>query len=200
MRVLGAEFTRTCVSPEQFPAETWPEFAVVGRSNVGKSSLINALLQRKHLARVSRTPGKTQAVNFFEVRTGDPRLSTIRLADLPGYGYARVSKSLQREWAPLIEAYLTRRTLLRCVVLLIDARGAEASDENTYAWLRRCGHDPLVVMTKIDKLKRGERRDGENGVRQVLGLPPEVRPLGVSSITKEGREDLWKAIAARLKT
>ena len=199
MRIQSAEFTRSCVSPEQFPADTYPEFAVVGRSNVGKSSLINALLQRKHLARVSRTPGKTQAVNFFDIRTGDPRLSVFRLVDLPGYGYARVSKSLQREWGPLIESYLTRRHGLRCVLLLVDARGAEASDENTLAWLRRWGQEPLVVMTKIDKLKRGERRAAESGICDALGIRADVRPFAVSSITKEGREDLWKAIAAKLK-
>ncbi|GKS60318.1 putative GTP-binding protein EngB [Nitrospira sp.] len=200
MRIVSAEFTRSCVSPEQFPADAYPEFAVVGRSNVGKSSLINALLQRKHLARVSRTPGKTQAVNFFDVRTGDPRLSVVRLVDLPGYGYARVSKSLQREWGPLIEAYLTRRTWLRCVLLLVDARGVEASDENTYAWLRHCGQDPLVVMTKVDKLKRGERRSAEAGVCDALGIEAGVRPFTASSVTKEGRDELWKAIASRLKT
>lgn len=199
MRILSAEFTRSCVSPEQFPADLYAEFAVVGRSNVGKSSLINALLQRKHLAKVSRTPGKTQAVNFFDVRTGDPRLSLFRLVDLPGYGYARVSKSLQREWGPLIEAYLKRRAGLRCVLLLVDARGAEASDENTYAWLRRWGQEPLVVMTKIDKLKRGERREAEAGVCDALGIDAG-RPFAVSSVTKEGRDELWKAIATRLKT
>lgn len=200
MRVLSAEFTKTCVSPEQFPSETCPEFAVVGRSNVGKSSLINALLHRKGLARVSRTPGKTQAINFFEIRTGEPGLSLIRLVDLPGYGYAKVSKTVRREWGPLIDAYLTRRRLLRCVLLLVDARGAEMSDENTYAWLRRCGHDPVVVMTKIDKLKRGERRAGELHVREALALPDEVHPVGTSSETREGRDELWRIITSRLKT
>lgn len=199
MRLLHAEFTKTCVAPDQFPSDGRPEFAVVGRSNVGKSSLLNALLLRNGLARVSRTPGKTQAVNFFELKTADPGLSRIRLADLPGYGYAKVSKAVQREWGPLIEAYLTDRPALRCVLLLVDARGAEASDANTYAWLRRQGHDPLVVITKIDKLKRGERRAGEAAVREALGLPDDARPVVSSSVTKEGRDDLWNAIAARLK-
>ncbi len=200
MRLLKAEFTKTCVAPDQFPAETCPEFAVVGRSNVGKSSLINALLQRKGLARVSRTPGKTQAVNFFEIRTADAGLSLIRLVDLPGYGYAKVSKSLRSEWGPLIDAYLTRRSGLRCVLLLVDARGPESSDANTYAWLRRCGHDPLVVITKIDKLKRSERAASEALIHDVLGLPPGARPVVSSSVTKEGRDELWRAIAARLRT
>ncbi|MFO0775256.1 MAG: ribosome biogenesis GTP-binding protein YihA/YsxC [Nitrospiraceae bacterium] len=200
MRILQAEFFKTCVAPDQFPADLRPEFAVVGRSNVGKSSLINALLQRKGLARVSRTPGKTQAVNFFDIRLSDAALPQVRLADLPGYGYAKVSKAMQREWGPLIEAYLTRREALRCVLLLVDARGPEVSDANTYAWLRRCGHDPLVVITKIDKLKRGERRAGEAVIREALGLAPELRPVATSAETKEGREELLQAIASRLRT
>ncbi len=200
MRVVAAEFTRTCVSPEQFPGEGEPEFAVVGRSNVGKSSLINALLHRKHLARVSRTPGKTQAVNFFDIRTADARLPAMRLVDLPGYGYARVSKAMRKEWGPLIESYLTRRQSLRCVVLLIDARGAEASDVQTYAWLQRQGHDPVVVMTKVDKLKRGERRAGEACIREAVGLPEDVAAVGFSSVTGEGRDVLWGVIGERLRT
>ena len=120
MKLLSAEFIKSSVSPEQFPADRLPEIAFVGRSNVGKSSLINSLLHRKKLAKVSKTPGKTRAVNFFTVRTSDPKLSLLSLVDLPGYGYAKVSKSTRAQWGPMIEQYLEQRQSLGVVILLIE--------------------------------------------------------------------------------
>jgi GTP-binding protein len=113
MKLLSAEFIKSSVSPEQFPPDRLPEIAFVGRSNVGKSSLINSLLHRKKLAKVSKTPGKTRAVNFFTVRTSDPKLSLLSLVDLPGYGYAKVSKTMRAQWGPMIEQYLETATVPR---------------------------------------------------------------------------------------
>ena len=157
MKILKAEFIRSCMTQEQFPTGMTPEIAFVGRSNVGKSSLINSLLQRKGLAKVSRTPGKTRAVNVFAVATDDPLLSHFVLADLPGYGYAKVSKTERAQWAPLIESYLGGREQLCAVVMLVESRVLSPHDGQTIDWLRSIGCDPLVVATKVDKVKPSER-------------------------------------------
>ncbi|NWF73579.1 MAG: ribosome biogenesis GTP-binding protein YsxC, partial [Nitrospirae bacterium] len=122
MRILTAEFIRSCAGPEQFLKGDLPEVAFIGRSNVGKSSLINSLLQRKGLAKVSRTPGKTRLVNFFRATSDDPGLAQFLVVDLPGYGYAKVSKALRSQWAPLIEQYLSGSEQLRAVVVLVESR------------------------------------------------------------------------------
>ena len=184
MRIVGAEFTRSCVALEQFPPDRGVEFAIVGRSNVGKSSLINRLVQQKRLAHVSRTPGKTQAVNFFDLQTTDRALSPLRLVDLPGYGYARVSKALRAQWGPLIQRYLQERRSLACVLFLIDARGSEPTDVATFEWLRSLNLPVIVVITKIDKLKRGERAPSDhcsnrNSASSRCSSPTSVRrPAG----------------------
>lgn len=194
MKILSAEFVKSCESPEQFPLDRLPEMAFVGRSNVGKSSLINSLLQRKGLAKVSSTPGKTRLINFFRVASSDPQLRQFYIVDLPGYGYAKVAKSVRAQWGPMIERYLTTRSELRGVVMLVDARGAERHDGTTFAWLQEIGRSPVVVATKVDKRTRGDRRSGEAGVRDALALPTTSELLAYSAVTNEGREELWAVI------
>ena len=200
MKILKAEFIRSCASQEQFPTGTTPEIAFVGRSNVGKSSLINSLLQRKGLAKVSRTPGKTRTVNLFAVATDDPLLSSFVLADLPGYGYAKVSKAERAQWAPLIEAYLSRGGQVCTVVLLVESRVLSPHDAQTIDWLRSIGCDPLVVATKVDKLKPGERVSALRRLQEELGLTGSRAFMAYSSVTGEGRERLWNDLRERCRT
>ena len=198
VKILKAEFIRSCAGPEQFPSGSMPEIAVVGRSNVGKSSLINSLLQRKGLAKVSRTPGKTRAINLFSVTTDDPQLSRFVLADLPGYGYAKVSKAERAQWAPLIEGYLGRRQHVRAVVMLVESRVLGPRDPETILWLRSIGYDPVVVATKADKLKASERMTALRLLEEGLALTAPA--MAYSSVTGEGRERLWSALKEHCQT
>src|SRR6476659_2618761 len=198
VKILKVEFIRSCMTQEQFPTGMTPEIAFVGRSNVGKSSLINSLLQRKGLAKVSRTPGKTRAVNVFAVATDDPLLSHFVLADLPGYGYAKVSKADRAQWAPLSEAYLGRREQVCTVVMLVESRVVGPRDAETILWLRAIGYDPVVVATKADKLKASERVAALRRLEDVLGMTGNL--TAYSSVTGEGRERLWSALKGRCRT
>lgn len=171
-----------------------PAIAFVGRSNVGKSSLINSLLRRKGLARVSRTPGKTRAINVFLVTTDDPKARRFHAVDLPGYGYAKVSKSIRAGWQPLIEQYLAGNEEVRGVLLLVDARGISRQDEEALDWLVRHGLAVLIVVTKTDKLSRNERAASLSALRDALGIPEEADVVAYSSVTHEGRDALWQAI------
>jgi GTP-binding protein len=200
MKILKAEFIRSCASQEQFPTSATPEIAFVGRSNVGKSSLINSLLQRKGLAKVSRTPGKTRTINLFAVATDDPLLSCFVLADLPGYGYAKVSKTERAQWGPLIEAYLGRREQLCAVVMLVESRVLSMHDVQTMDWLRSIGCDPLVVATKVDKLKPSERVSALRRLQDSLGFAENGLFMVHSSVTGEGRERLWSVLRERCRT
>lgn len=200
VKILKAEFIRSCASQEQFPNGTIPEIAFVGRSNVGKSSLINSLLQRKGLAKVSRTPGKTRAVNLFAIATDDPLLPRFVLADLPGYGYAKVSKVERAQWAPLIEAYLGGREQLCAVVMLVESRILSPHDGQTIDWLRSIGCDPVVVATKVDKLKARERVSTLRRLQEGLGLVESRAFMVYSSVTGEGREHLWAFLRERCRT
>jgi GTP-binding protein len=191
MKIVTAEFIRSCVNPEQFPPGDLREIAVVGRSNVGKSSLINSLLNRRDLAKVSRTPGKTRAVNLFLVSTSDQNLGKFYLVDLPGYGFAKVSKSIRAQWAPLLEAYLTDRDPLLGVVLLVESRVVTEQDRQTLAWLRAMGHNPLVVATKADKLKPSERVRTLRQTHLDLGLIEGEMLIPYSAMTGDGRERVW---------
>ncbi len=200
MRILSAEFIRSCAGPEQFLKSDLPEVAFIGRSNVGKSSLINSLLQRKGLAKVSRTPGKTRLVNLFRITSDDPGLARFVVVDLPGYGYAKVSKALRAQWAPLVEQYLGGSEQLRVVVLLVESRVVSEQDRETIAWLLSIGRLPIVVATKVDKLKMSERvgtlRRLQEGLESVEG--DAVIPY--SSVTGEGRERLWAVLKERIRT
>jgi GTP-binding protein len=200
MKIFAAEFIKSCVSPEQFPSGDLPEIAFVGRSNVGKSSLINSLLNRRDLAKISRTPGKTRAVNLFLVSTSDPDLSQFYLVDLPGYGFAKVSKSIRAQWAPLIESYLSGRASLLGVVLLVESRVVTDQDRQTIAWLRSIGRNPLVVATKADKLKPSERVRILRQTHLDLGLVEGEMLIPYSSVTGDGRDRVWGALRDLAKT
>jgi GTP-binding protein len=189
MLVREAEFIRACVHPKDFPRTGRPEIAFVGRSNVGKSSLLNALLGRKGLAKVSATPGKTQTINFFVLN------KAVFFVDLPGYGYAKVPQAIQRSWRAFIEAYLSQRDTLRAVVLLIDARHPPtALDATMHHWLASYGVPAIVVATKADKVPRGRRREAQERIAATLGLSERESLVFVSSQTGEGRPALWTRI------
>lgn len=198
IKILSAEFIKSCTAPEHFPQGELPEIAIVGRSNVGKSSLINSLVNRKGLAKVSQTPGKTRAVNLFLIETSDPELGRFYLVDLPGYGFAKVSKSIRAEWGPLIEAYVTEQPSLRGVVQLVECRVVTEQDRQTAAWLSSIGRASLLVATKVDKLKPSER---VRTLRETQGALPEDRTLlPYSAVTGEGRDLLWKSLRNLIKT
>lgn len=200
MKIHSAEFIASCVNPEQYPRERLPEVAFVGRSNVGKSSTINSLLIRKKLSKVSVTPGKTRTLNFFRIKTPDKVVSDMFFVDLPGYGYAKVAKSVRQQWGPMIERYLTEREQLFAVVQLIDSRGVEAHDVTTYQWLVHMGHPPIVVTTKVDKLNRSQRNPCLAKLCQLLKVPNPDEVILYSAKTNEGRLELWNAIRERGKT
>ena len=200
MKILTAEFIKSCRAPEQFPADRLDEIAFAGRSNVGKSSLINSLLNRRSLAKVSKTPGKTQSVNFFLVATSDQAAGRLYFVDLPGYGYAKVAKSVRAEWGPLIERYLVQSAALKGVVLLVEARVVSPQDHQTVQWLQAIGRPVIVAVTKADKVRASERHRTFERVRSALRLGEDIPVVPYSAETQEGRDALWGAIRDRLKS
>ena len=199
MKILSAEFIKSCYETEQFPRDRLREVAFVGRSNVGKSSLINSLLNRRKLVKISRTPGKTRSINFFRVTTGGQFRDSFHIVDLPGYGYAAVSRSVRAQWGPMIEGYLNERSELRGVVLLVDSRGIERDDHAALEWLMAVRHRLVVVATKVDKLSRSERSASLAAIRDGLGVPADVTVLPYSSVTHEGRDQLWRVLVTLLE-
>ena len=193
MKVLSAAFVLSATKPGHYPPTELPEVAFVGRSNVGKSSLINALVGRKGLARTSNTPGRTQEINFFRVN------DRIGFVDLPGYGYAKVPEALRRQWGPMIETYLRERPTLRLVVLILDCRrDPSGEDLQLLDWLRHYGIACLPVMTKIDKLSRNELTERLRVIAAVLATSPPALPLCFSARNREGKEALWREIEKKL--
>lgn len=192
MRAKSAEFVISAADPSGFPRPTLPEIAFAGRSNVGKSSLINTLVGMPGLARTSRTPGRTRLLNWFRITP--PKGGPLHFVDLPGYGYARVPNEMRASWRPLIESYLRGRPALRGLVLLVDARrGAEDEEQDFLAWLRDGGVPARVVVTKADKLPKNKRKPAALAVQQDLALD---RPaILFSSLDGEGILPLWRAIA-----
>lgn len=189
MDYIDAKFLKTAVNSEQYPDTLIPEIAFVGRSNVGKSSLINCLTNRTKLARTSSSPGKTATINFYDIA------SKYRLVDLPGYGYARVSKSEQERWTKMIEEYLSDRFNLIQVVQLVDARHKPTQDDITMInWIRSFGYKPVVVATKLDKLKKSETEGKLTDIYNLLELDDESVLFPFSSENRTGRTEVLEFI------
>lgn len=189
MKITSSEFIGSAVNPKQFPAAGLPEVAFVGRSNVGKSSLINSLLYRKNLARISSKPGKTQLINFFLIN------NEFNLVDLPGYGFAKVSRDVKATWGKMIEGYLSKRPELRAVVLLVDIRHEPTDDDVImYQWLRHYNIPAIIVATKGDKISRGQWQKHLKIIKTKLALQPDEPMMVYSSETGHGKEELWQLI------
>ncbi|WP_124727060.1 ribosome biogenesis GTP-binding protein YihA/YsxC [Staphylospora marina] len=189
MLVKKAEFVTSAVRPDQYPEDALPEIALAGRSNVGKSSLINCLVQRKKLAHTSSKPGKTQTINFYRIN------GELYLADVPGYGFARVSKSVRQSWGKMMEQYLRRRATLRGVIQVIDLRHPPtADDKQMHQYLQACGIPTIVVATKADKISKGKWQQHLKIVREGLQLPKGESVILFSAETGLGKEELWNAI------
>jgi len=191
MKILRAEWLATAADPAGFPPPELPEVAFLGRSNVGKSSLLNALVQRRKLARISSSPGKTRLVHFYQVER--PGLETA-LVDLPGYGYAKVSKSERKKWQRLLESYLEGRAALRCAVLLQDMRRDLSEDETLLIdWLQERQIPVVLAITKTDKLKPMRRAARLRELRETITLP-KASVVATSAQDKLGIDELWKAV------
>ncbi len=188
MKILSAEFVTSAAKPSQYPPEGLPEIAFSGRSNVGKSSLINVLVNRKRLVKTSSTPGRTQLVNFFDIN------DNITFVDLPGYGYARVPASVKKKWGPMIETYLSGRETLKGVVVIMDIRRIPREEEhNLIAWLAHYSIACVFVLTKADKLSNTKQGKQRIAVAGSLAVDSSELIL-FSAKSRKGREDVWKAI------
>ena len=186
MKIRSVEYVKAAPRWEEGPRDALPEVAMIGRSNVGKSSLINFLLGRKKAAYVSKTPGKTQLIQFFLINRA------FYLVDLPGYGYARTPKAMQKGWGKMIDAYLTKRETLQAVVLLIDIRRCDSPlDIQMKAWLRHHQIRTFFVATKGDKIGKGKRAAQVDAVKRSFGIDDLVV---TSTLKKEGKEAVWKGI------
>ena len=186
MKIKNVELQIVCGITSKLPETDKVEIAFAGKSNVGKSSLINALMNRKSLARTSATPGKTQTINFYNVN------DVMYLVDLPGYGYAKVSEKEKIEWGKLIERYLNTSKQLKAVFLLIDIRhDPSANDKMMYDWIVNQGYNPIIVATKLDKLKRSQIQKHIKMIKEGLQLIPGTVVIPFSAETKQGREEIW---------
>ncbi len=185
---MEAVFLRSAFNPSHYPPPDRPEVAFAGRSNVGKSTLINVLLNRRKLARTSSTPGRTQAIQFYSV-------DRLYFVDLPGYGYARVPKAMQASWGTMVEAYLRTRANLKSVVVILDIRREPArGDLDLLTWLTTYGRDAIVVLTKADKLSRQQGRVRARQISSRLEAVFSARPVVFSARSREGREEIWERI------
>jgi GTP-binding protein len=188
MKIISAEFVKSATKPSEYPQGNFPEVAFAGKSNVGKSSLINALVNRKNLAKTSSSPGRTQIINFFLVN------GKISLVDLPGYGYSKVSLQVRKNWKPMVESYLQTRKEIRLVVLILDARrGVSPDDLALLDWLDYHKIPSLIVLTKADKLSQIERARQKRALAEN-SLLAEKSQAFFSAVTGEGREEVWKMI------
>ena len=186
MIIRKAELETVCGITSTLPENLLPEFAFAGKSNVGKSSLINGLLNRRALARTSSQPGKTQTINFYNVN------DDLYFVDLPGYGYAKVSVEVKAKWGKMIERYLKKSKMLKCIFLLIDIRhDPSANDKLMYDWIVNNGYNPIIIATKLDKLKRSQVQKNVKAIKDGLKLRPGSRIIPFSAETKQGRDEIW---------
>ena len=199
--IRNAKLDTVCGVTSKLPQGELPEIAFAGKSNVGKSSLINALMNRKDLARTSSQPGKTRTVNFYAVDAfvkaeGDVRTELpLTFVDLPGYGYAKVSKSESEKWGGMIENYLNSSKALRGVFLLLDLRHEpSANDRMMYDWINAAGFEPIIIGTKSDKLKRSQMSKQISVIRKGLGAGSTLKVLPFSALSKDGRDDIYQEI------
>ena len=193
MVIKDAMLETVCGITSTFPKTTIPEFAFSGKSNVGKSSLINALMNRKSLARTSGQPGKTQTVNYYKVN------NAFYYVDLPGYGYAKVSKEIKAKWGKMIEKYLRMSKMLKIVFLLVDIRHEPGENDKTmYEWVVANGFNPVVVATKLDKISRNQIQHNVKVIRTALGAGADTKIIPFSAETKQGRDELWALIDSYL--
>ena len=189
MVIRSINLETVCGVTSTLPVNDKPEVAFAGKSNVGKSSLINTLMNRKAYARISATPGKTQTINFYNIN------DELYLVDLPGYGYARVSEKEKEQWGKMIERYLHGSAQLRAVFLLIDIRHEpSANDRMMYKWVVEQGYQPVIIATKLDKIKRSQVQKHVKMLKEGLSLIPGTKVIPFSSTTKQGRDEIWELI------
>lgn len=189
MIIKTVDLETVCGVTSRLPENTLPEFAFAGKSNVGKSSLINALMNRKAYARTSSQPGKTQTINFYNIN------KALYYVDLPGYGYAKVSLEAKAKWGKMIERYLQKSAMLKMVFLLVDIRHEpSANDKMMYDWVVSNGYHPVIIATKLDKLKRSQVPKAVKVIRTGLGMEKEDILIPFSAETKQGREEIWELI------
>lgn len=185
MIIKDVNLERVCGITSKLPKNNQPEFAFAGKSNVGKSSLINSLMNRKSLARVSQTPGKTQTINYYHVN------NAFYFVDLPGYGYARAGNEVKAQWGKLIEDYLHQSEMIRCVFLLIDMRHTPSdNDQLMNRWILEHDYEPVIIATKADKINRSQRAKQIQLIRSALALPDRIPVFPFSALTHEGREEI----------
>lgn len=193
MEVNNISLASVAVNSSQYPTDNMPEIAFVGKSNVGKSSLINTLVNRKCIARTSSQPGKTRTINFYNVE------NKIYFVDLPGYGYAKVSKSEQQKWSKMIENYLKQREQLKFIIMLVDIRHeASANDKMMYDWFEHYGFEVCAVATKSDKVARSQIQKQLSILRKSIGLKSEESIIPFSNLKKQGKDELWSIIESKL--
>lgn len=189
MIIRSVELETVCGITSTLPENTKPEFAFAGKSNVGKSSLINALMNRKSFARTSAQPGKTQTINFYNIN------DALYYVDLPGYGYAKIAQEVKAKWGKMIENYLHKSPMLKCVFLLIDIRHEPSlNDKTMYDWVVYNGFQPVIIATKLDKINRSQIQKHVKMVRTGLGIGPDVTVIPFSAETKQGRDEIWSLI------
>ena len=187
--IKNVNLETVCGITSKLPDNTLPEVAFAGKSNVGKSSLINGLMNRKSYARTSQQPGKTQTINFYSIN------DAVYLVDLPGYGYAKVSEKEKEQWGKLIERYLHGSSQLKAVFLLIDIRHEPSgNDKMMYRWIVDQGFEPVIIATKLDKIKRSQVQKHVKMIRESLALLPGTKVIPFSSSTKQGRDEIWTVI------
>ncbi|MCR4962227.1 MAG: ribosome biogenesis GTP-binding protein YihA/YsxC [Lachnospiraceae bacterium] len=193
MKIKSVNLETVCGITSTLPDNLLPEFAFSGRSNVGKSSLINALMNRKSYARTSAQPGKTQTINFYNIN------EELYFVDLPGYGYAKVSEETKAKWGKMIERYLRKSKQLKNVFLLVDIRHEPtAADAEMYKWIAQSGYEPVVIATKLDKIGKTVRDKHLKIIREKLGAGKGTVIIPFSALTKEGTERIWEIIEGAL--